>query len=78
MFKLSVKASDEEGVAEAVGAARDYKDKLWERKTAKKRDGIYLTRGNVFQVRDMLVWGTRDNVKVEVGPAYETPEWMKE
>jgi hypothetical protein len=76
--KIAITAEDDDGLRSGWDAAWRHRDKLTEPPRLLLRDGYFLVAGTTETVRDMVVYGTPDNVKVRVGPAQPTPDWMKE
>lgn len=76
MLQISVVAPDEEGLRIGFEQAMKQRAALKDCRSPHKRDGRFMTTGNVFEVRDLIVYGTVDRPKAHVGLAYKTPEWM--
>lgn len=78
MLKVRVEAVDEEGLRLGFEEAVAQRQLLAACRSARKRDGRFMTKGTVEEVRNVLVYGTVDQPKAVVGKPYKTPEWMIE
>lgn len=76
MLQIGVVAPDEEGLRIGFEQAMKQRTLLVDCRSPHKRDGRFMTTGNVLEVRDLIVYGTVDRPKAQVGLPYKTPEWM--
>ncbi len=75
---IKVVAADEEGLRLGFEEGMKQGAALKDCRSSHVRDGRFMTRGDVEEVRDLVVYGAPGRVKVKVGSAYKTPEWMVE
>lgn len=77
-MEIKVVAVDEEGLRLGFEEAVAQRQLLAACRSARKRDGRFMTKGTVEEVRNLLVYGTVDQPKAVVSGSYKTPEWMIE
>lgn len=75
-MEIKVTADDEEGLRLGFEEGMKQGAALKDCKSAHVRDGRFMTRGTVDEVRDLVVYGAPGRVKVRVGRGYKPPEWL--
>jgi hypothetical protein len=76
--EVKVRAADEEGLRLGFEEGMRQGAALKDCRSERVRDGRFMTKGSVEEMRDLVVYGAPGKVKVWVGPGYKTPEWMIE